>query len=63
MKRWLAVGAGAAAGALLAGVTAPPLMMILPGQLRGPALLWATSAIVVMAGVLTGWFLSSSRAE
>ena len=62
MRRWLAVGVGAVAGIVLAGVIAPPLMMLLPGQLRGPALLWLTSAVVVTAAILTAWCLSSSRA-
>jgi len=63
MKRWLAIAAGAVVGVVVAGMIAPPLMMILPAQLRGPALLWATSAVAVMAGVVIGWFLSSSRGQ
>ncbi len=61
MRRVLAVAAGIVGGILLAGVVSPPLMMILPPQLRGPQLLWATMAVVVPLTVWAAWWASGRR--
>jgi hypothetical protein len=58
MKRVLAVAAGLAVGVLVVGAVSPMLMMALPPQLRGPAFLWTTVALVVPLSGWIGWSLA-----
>lgn len=63
MKRVLAVVAGMAIGVLLAGAVSPVLMMALPPQLRGPALLWGTAGVAVPLFGWIAWSVSGPSRE
>ena len=61
MGRTLGVLIGAAAGVLLAGITAGVLIPILPSEWRSEGLTWAGAALVVAASITAALVLSAPR--
>jgi uncharacterized protein YacL len=58
MKRVLAVVAGIVSGLLIAGLLAPPLLMVAPPRLRAAGTLWVVTALSVALAVWAFWSVS-----
>jgi hypothetical protein len=63
MKHVSAVVAGLVVGMLLSGLAAAILVPNLPPRLRGPELVWTSTAIVVALAVWTFWSFARARRQ